>query len=81
MIEFRYNCFHMRPNLFCRPIFVCHMFYTKINQLLFIRIFEFAISVTPFAVFLIKSTISFFADRGIIKWHTAALTNQLPWRT
>ena len=50
MIQFWNNCFHMRPNLCSRPILICHMFYTKINQLLHTGIVEPAIIITPLAI-------------------------------
>ena len=78
MIKFRYHCFHMCSNLFCRPILICHMFYTKINQFLFTGILEFAICVAPLTIFFIEITIWLFTNCGIIKWHSTALAYQLP---
>ena len=80
MLEFGYNCFHMRPNLFRRPIFICHMLNAEINKLFFAGIFEFAVAIAPFAVLLVKRTVCFFADYGIFKRHSAALTDKLPRR-
>ena len=81
MLQFWNNCFHMRPNLRSRPILICHMFYTKINQLLHTGIFEPATIITPLAILLIKITIRFFAGCNIIKRHTTALTYQFSGRT
>ena len=77
MIEFRYYCLHVRPNLFRRPMLVCHMFYTKIYQLFFAGILEFAIRVAPLTLFFIEITILLSTNGGIIERHTATLANQL----
>ena len=56
MIQVRDNGFHMCTNLFCGPILICHMFYTKINKLFFALVCEFTITVTPFTVIFCIST-------------------------
>ena len=54
MLKRRYDSLHMRPDLFGRPILIRQMLYTKINKLLFAGVFEFAVTVTPFAILLVK---------------------------
>lgn len=79
--EFGHNSLHMRPDLFCGPLFARHMFNAKVNQLLHIGIFEFTATVAPFAVFLVEISVRFPACCRIIKRHTAALAYKLPRST
>lgn len=78
MVQLRHHCLHMGANLFRRPVFGCHVFHAKINQLLFAGVGECTVGIAPLAVFLIKRTIRLLAGCGIVKRHAAALANQLP---
>ena len=77
MLQFRHDRFHMRPHLFFRPGVACHMFHAKLDQLLLAGISKRAARITPLAIFLIKRTVRFPADRGVLQRHPTALTDQL----
>ena len=73
--------FHVRAYLLGRPCLACHVLNAEVNELLRALIFKLAARVAPLAVFLIELAVRLGAYRRIVKRHSAALTNKLPWST
>ena len=63
-----------------RKVFICHMIYADIDQIIHIVIHIFSVRIAPFAVFFVEKTVPFLADALILQRHTAALANKLPGR-